>query len=344
MKPVRWGIISTARHGWEKVIPSMKKSADIEIAAISSRDEERAKHWAKELGIPRAYGSYDALLADPDIEAVFNPLPNHLHVPLTLAAAKAGKHVLCEKPMAMNAAEAEGLRAAPKGILIAEAFMLRHHPQWKEVSRLVQSGAVGDIRAIQCLLSFFLVDPDNVRNKADIGGGAILDLGCYPTVVSRYVYGTEPQRVVSLVERDPKLKIDRLTTVIVDFGEGRRLDFTVSSQLIPYERVNIYGTKGRIEVVTPFGAPLGEATHIVIDKGSKTGLYKGRPRWDVGGVPEDIPIEACDQYQLQAEAFGRAVRGIEPLAYGVEDAICNMRVLDAVFRSAETGRWENVQR
>ncbi len=332
MKPVRWGVISTARIGWEKVLPGMIKSKDIEILAISSRDEKLAKRWAKKLGIPKAYGSYEAMLADPEIEAVYNPLPNHLHVPLTLAAARAGKHVLCEKPVAMNAAEAEQLRGAPPGILIAEAFMVRHHPQWREARKRAQSGALGEVRAIQCFFSYFLLDPNNVRNRADIGGGGILDIGCYPTVVARYIFGAEPKRVVSLVERDPQMRTDRLASAIVDFGEGKRLDFTISTQLVVHQRVDICGTKGRIEVQIPFNAPQGKATRILFDKGQKLG----------GAAARKIAIAPSDQYKLQGEAFGRAVRGIEPLGWGVEDAICQMRVLDAIFRSAETGRWEDV--
>ncbi|HZT20049.1 MAG TPA: Gfo/Idh/MocA family oxidoreductase [Dongiaceae bacterium] len=332
MEPVRWGVISTAKIGVKKVLPGMSKSRQIRILAIASRDEKRARRWARKLGIPRAYGSYEALLEDPEIEAVYNPLPNHLHVPLTIAAAKAGKHVLCEKPIAITAAEAEKLRALPRDRLVAEAFMVRHHPQWQEVRKRAAAGAIGEVQAIQVFFSYFNVDPENVRNQADIGGGALLDIGCYPVVVARYIFGAEPRRAVALIERDPRFGTDRLTSGIVDFGSGRRLDFTVSTQSVPHQRVDVIGTRGRIEVPIPFNAPQGRSLRIYIDRGLKLG----------GAAAKPVVLPAADQYRLQAEAFGRALRGLEPLAYGVEDAIRQMRVIDALFRSAESGRWEAV--
>jgi len=332
MDPVRWGVISTARIGVEKVLPGMLKSRQIRILAIASREEKRARRWARKLGIPRAYGSYEALLADPEIEAVYNPLPNHLHVPLTLAAARAGKHVLCEKPIAITGAEAEALRDLPARPLVAEAFMVRHHPQWQEARRRARSGALGEVRAIQAFFSYFNVDPANVRNQADIGGGALLDIGCYPVVVARYVFGAEPVRAVALIERDPVFATDRLTSGIVDFGSGRRLDFTVSTQSVAHQRVDIVGTKGRIEVPIPFNAPQGKAMKLYVDKGRKLG----------GASAKTVALPAADQYRLQGEAFGRALRGLEPLAFGVEDAIRQARVLDALFRSAESGKWEAI--
>ncbi|HKF63502.1 MAG TPA: Gfo/Idh/MocA family oxidoreductase [Dongiaceae bacterium] len=332
MEPVRWGVISTARIGVAKVLPGMLKSREVKILAIASREEKRAKRWAKKLGIPRAYGSYEALLADPEIEAIYNPLPNHLHVPLTLAAVRAGKHVLCEKPIAITAAEAEVLRELPPDRLVAEAFMVRNHPQWQEARKRAQSGALGEVRAIQVFFSYHLVDPANVRNQADIGGGGLLDIGCYPVVVARYIFGAEPLRAIALIDRDPNFRIDRVTTGIVDFGQGRRLDFTVSTQSVDHQRVDIVGTKGRLEVPIPFNAPQGKATRLYLDKGQKLG----------GAGAKSIPIRAADQYRLQGEAFSRAVRGIEPLAYGIEDSIRQMRVLDALFRSTETGRWETI--
>ena len=332
MEPVRWGVISTARIGVAKVLPGMLRSRELKILAIASREEKRAKRWAKKLGIPRAYGSYEALLADPEIEAIYNPLPNHLHVPLTLAAVRAGKHVLCEKPIAITAAEAEVLRELPPDRLVAEAFMVRNHPQWQEARKRAQSGALGEVRAIQVFFSYHLVDPANVRNQADIGGGGLLDIGCYPVVVARYIFGAEPLRAIALIDRDPNFRIDRVTTGIVDFGQGRRLDFTVSTQSVDHQRVDIVGTKGRLEVPIPFNAPQGRATRLYLDKGQKLG----------GAGAKSIPIRAADQYRLQGEAFSRAVRGIEPLAYGIEDSIRQMRVLDALFRSTETGRWETI--
>jgi predicted dehydrogenase len=328
--PVRWGVISTARIGWEKVLPGMMKSKDIEIRAISSRTLPTAKKWAKKLGIPVAYGSYEDMLDDPDIEVVYNPLPNHLHVPLTLAAAAKGKHVLCEKPISLTVAEAEKLRSAPGGILIGEAFMVRQHPQWLKARQIAQSGKLGTLRAIQCFFSYHNTDPKNVRNIADIGGGALYDIGCYPIVTSRFIFGAEPQRVSAIIDRDPNFRTDRTTSAILDYGDGRQMTFTVSTQAVPYQRVNIFGTKGRLEVEIPFNAPQGGAMRLWLDDGKKLGDASAKM----------IRIDKADQYHLQGEYFSRVVRGKEKLAYGVEDAILQARVIAAVFRAAESGKWE----
>jgi predicted dehydrogenase len=329
MKPVKWGIVSTANIGVAKVIPGMLKSNELEVAAIASRDLETGRKAAKKLGIPKAYGSYEELLADPEIEAIYNPLPNHLHVPITLAAAKAGKHVLCEKPIAITAKEAEKLKRIPKRILVAEAFMVRHHPQWIAARDMAQSGALGELRAIQVFFSYYNDDPNNVRNMAKIGGGGLLDIGCYPITVSRFVFGADPTRVVAIVDRDPKFKTDRTTSGLADFGKGRQLSFTVSTQATPYQRVNIVGTNGRVEVMIPFNAPQ--------DKVTRYGVHiESPPRHET----VDVPV--ADQYQLQAEAFGRAVRGEAPLGWGVADAIKNMKIIDAFFRSEKSKKWEKV--
>ena len=328
--PVRWGVISTANIGTAKVLPGMMKSKDIEIRAISSRTLPTAKKWAKKLGIPVAYGSYEDMLDDPEIEVVYNPLPNHLHVPLTLAAAAKGKHVLCEKPIAMSAKEAAKLRSAPGSVMIAEAFMVRQHPQWLKAREIAQSGKLGTLRAIQCFFSYHNTDPKNVRNIADIGGGAVYDIGCYPIVTSRFIFGAEPERVMAVIDRDPNFKTDRTTSAILDYGEGRQLTFTVSTQTVPYQRVNIFGTKGRLEVEIPFNAPQGGAMRLWLDDGKKLGDASAKP----------IKIDKADQYHLQGEYFSRVVRGKEKNLYGVEDAIQQARILDAVFRSAKSGKWE----
>jgi predicted dehydrogenase len=327
---VRWGVISTANIGVAKVLPGMMKSKEIEIRAIASRSLPTAKKAAKKLGIPVAYGSYEELLDDPEIEAIYNPLPNHLHVPLTLAAARKGKHVLCEKPIALTAAEAAQLRDIPKGILVAEAFMVRAHPQWIRARELARKGKLGTLRAIQALFSYHNVDPNNVRNMADIGGGALYDIGCYPVVVGRYIFGAEPVRVVSLIDRDPNFRTDRTASALIDFGEGRHLTFTASTQGANYQRVNILGTKARLEVRIPFNTPPGGAMNIFVDDGKKLGDASAKP----------IKLPKVDQYQLQGEIFSRAVRGKEKIAFGVEDAILQMRVIDALFRSEKSGAWE----
>jgi predicted dehydrogenase len=332
MKKVVWGVLSTAKIGWEKVIPAMFKSEHCELRAIASRNLEKGQALAARLGIPKAYGSYEELLADPEIEAVYNPLPNHEHVPLTLAAARAGKHVLCEKPVALTANEAAQLREVASHVHIMEAFMVRFHPQWLAVRERVQAGALGEVRSIHTYFSYFNNDAGNIRNMADIGGGALYDIGCYPIVAARFLFGCEPLRVIALVDRDPQFQTDRMVSALLDFGNGRRLDFTVSTQSVPYQRVQVCGTKQRIEIEIPFNAPLGGSTKVHTDDGK---------RLDGGSTSSEV-IPACDMYTLEIDAFSRAVRGAIPLPYGVEDAILNMRVIDALFASEKTGAWVTV--
>jgi len=334
MQPVRWGILSTAKIGRTKVVPGLMKSSFCDVVAVASRDEANARAMADEFGIAKAYGSYEAMLADPEIEAVYNPLPNHLHVPMTLAAAAAGKHVLCEKPIAITAEEAGKLRQASGRVMIAEAFMVRHHPQWQHTRELVRSGEIGGLRAMQVLFSYFNADPANIRNKADIGGGGLLDIGCYAVVAARYFFEAEPVRVIALIDRDPAFGVDRTSSALVDFGEGRQLAFTVSTQAVPFQRLQALGSKGRIEIEIPFNAPADQPTRVYVDDGSLPGSRSART----------IEFPVVDQYQLQGEAFSRAVRGAEPLVYGVEDALLNMRILDALIRSENSAAWEMVNR
>lgn len=329
MKNVKWGIISTANIGVAKVIPGMLKSKNLDVVAISSRDLKTAKAWANKHGIPKAYGSYEDMLADPEIEAVYNPLPNHLHVPLTLAAVKAGKHVLCEKPIAITAKEAAKLRKVPKKTLVAEAFMVRHALQWIDARRRVKAGEIGEVRAIQVMFSYFNRDAKNVRNMAGIGGGGLLDIGCYPITVSRYIFGAEPSRVAATIDFDPKFKTDRLMGGMADFSKGRHLSFSISTQLAPFQRVQIMGTKGRIEVEIPFNAPPDKPNRIFVQ-----GMDMNVGEW--------VSYPVSDQYMLQAEAFGRAIRKKEKLVWGVEDAIQNMKIIDAFFKAGRTGKWEKV--
>ncbi len=329
MKNVKWGIISTANIGVAKVIPGMLKSKTLDVVAISSRDLKTAKAFARKLGIPKAYGSYEEMLADPEIEAVYNPLPNHLHVPLTLAAAKAGKHVLCEKPVAMDAKEAAKLKKVPRGILISEAFMVRHNPQWIEARDRVKKGEIGEVRAIQVMFSYFNADPKNVRNNAKIGGGGLMDIGCYPITIARYIFGIDPTRVMGTFDRDPKFKTDRVMGGLADFGKGRHLTFSISTQLAPYQRVQIMGTKGRIEIEIPFNAPPDKPNRYFVQ-----GMTMNEGFW------RTLPVS--DQYQMQAEAFSRAVRKKEKLNWGVDDAITNMKIIDAFFKSEKSGKWEKV--
>jgi len=331
-KKVRWGIVSTANIGMAKVTPGIMKSPHSEVVALGSRDLGKAKAALTELGLPnaRAYGSYEELFADPNIDAIYNPLPNHLHVPITLAAAKAGKHVLCEKPISMNAAEAEQLRAAPKNVLITEAFMVRYHPQWHRAREIVRSGELGKVHLVRGAFLYYLDDPTNVRNLADIGGGGLMDIGCYCIIAGRYLFEAEPKRVVALVDRDPAFKTDRLASVIADFGNGRQLSFVCGTQTSGRQTVEVFGTEASLEIVIPFNAPADEKTAILVGSGLQRELYRR----------EIIP--AIDQYTAQAETFALAVLGQKSLPYGVDDAITQMKVLDAIFRSEKSGNWENV--
>jgi predicted dehydrogenase len=329
MKPVKWGIISTANIGMAKVIPGMMKSKDVEVVAIASRDLRRAKAAAKQLGIPTAYGSYEELFDDPEIEAIYNPTPNHLHVRLTLEAARAGKHVLCEKPIAISSRGALALRSVSKKVTIAEAFMVRHALQWIDAKKRVKKGEIGEVRAIQVMFSYFNRDPDNVRNMADIGGGGLLDIGCYPVTISRFIFDGDPIRVAATVDYDPKFKTDRLAGAIMEFSGGRHLTFTCSTQLAPYQRVHIMGTKGRIEIEIPFNAPPDKANRLFVQ-----GMEMNEGTW------HSFPVS--DQYQLQAESFSRIVRKKEKLVWGVEDAITNMRILDALSKSGKSGKFEKI--
>ncbi|MCW5722503.1 MAG: Gfo/Idh/MocA family oxidoreductase [Devosia sp.] len=331
-RKIRWGILSTANIGLGKVIPAIQKSPSSEVVAIASRDRARAEAAANKLGIPRAFGSYEALLADPDIDAIYNPLPNHLHVPLTIAATRAGKHVLCEKPIAITAAEAEGLRDCAPGKIVLEAFMIRFHPQWQRAREIIRSGELGEIRAINAVFTYHNTDPANVRNMADIGGGGLLDIGCYPVTTGRFLFESEPERVVALVERDPAFGTDRLASVLMDFGQGRQLSFTCSTQAAGHQRVQVLGSKAKLDIVIPYNAPPDERTAITIDTGAP---------FD-GSLARREILPACDQYTEQAEAFAQAVLGHKRLDWGIEDAIASMKVLDAIFASEKTGGWVRV--
>jgi predicted dehydrogenase len=330
---VSWGVLGVARIGVEKVIPAMQQGRHSRIDAIASRDIGRAREAAGRLKIARAFGSYEEMLADPDIEAIYNPLPNELHVPWTLRALEAGKHVLCEKPIALSAGEAEQLLGARarSGKLVAEAFMVRFHPQWRRAHEIAGSGTIGEARAIQTFFSYHLTDPDNIRNKLP-GGGALYDIGCYAILTARYIFGAEPLRVSATIDRDPVMGADRLTSALMEFPGGRQLSFVCGTQTSPHQRVTIAGDKGRIEIAIPFNAPPEQPTQITIDDGSD--LAGG------GARIERFPV--CDQYTLQGDAFSRAVRGEAKLEYPIEDAIANMRAIDAVFRAAQSGRWETL--
>jgi predicted dehydrogenase len=332
---LRWGVLSTANIGLKKVIPAMQKGQFTTVAAIASRDLAKAREAAAALAIPTAYGSYEELLADPTIDAIYNPLPNQFHVPWTIKAAEAGKHVLCEKPLSLTVAEAETLLAvrARTGVKIGEAFMIRSYPQWLRLRELLDERRIGELRSIAGFFSYFNNDPGNIRNQVEAGGGALMDIGCYLIHASRYAFAQQPTRVVGLIDRDPRMHIDRLTSAILDFPGGQSI-FTCSTQMVAYQRIHFFGTKGRIEIEIPFNAPPDRPTRLFIDP---TGDLLG-----TGITMETFPV--CDQYTLQGDAFSKAVLDNTEVPVSVEDAIGNMAVIEAVFRSAASGQWETPNR
>ncbi len=332
MNKLKWGVLSTANIGVKKVLPAMQKSENGSIYAIASRNIDRAGEVAEALAIPKIYGSYEELIADPEIEAVYNPLPNHMHIEWTIKAMKAGKHVLCEKPISLDSKEIESLIKLrdETGMTVSEAFMVRYHPQWLTARKIAAEGQLGELCNIQGFFSYYNTDPANIRNHREMGGGGILDIGCYPVTTSRFVYGEEPRRVAALVDYDPVTRCDRLASVIMDFPSGQA-SFSCSTQLVPYQRMNIFGTKGRLEVEIPFNAPP--------DRGARMFLSKGEFYQD---DQELLDFPVCDQYTLQAESFVRTLRGEQKNHVPLEDALANMKVLEAIFRAGESGKWEEV--
>jgi len=330
-KKVKWGVLGVASIATRKVIPGMQKSALSEIAAIASRDLKKSEAAAKELGIAKAYGSYEELLADKEIEAVYNPLPNHLHVPWTVQAAEAGKHVLCEKPIASTAVEAETLLAVRgrTGVKIGEAFMVKTYPQWLRVRQLVREGRIGELKSIITVFSYFNRDAQNVRHKVEWGGGGLLDIGCYPITLSRWIYGEEPKRVTGTIENDPEFGTDRLASAVMEFSSGQSI-FSCGTQTNYFQRMTLLGTTGRIDVEIPFNAPTDRPLPLTISNGMEFAGGKS--------VAELIP--PADQYTIQGDAFSRAIRENTEVPVPLEDAIGNMKVIDAMFRSATSGKWE----
>jgi len=327
---IRWGVLGTARIATETVIPAIKQSRYGEVYAIASRDLPRAEAVAARLGIPHAYGGYAELLQDPDIDAIYNPLPNHLHVPWSVKALEAGKHVLCEKPLAIQAAEAatlvEASRSHPQ-LKIMEAFMYKFHPQWQKMQALISQGAIGELRTIHTFFAYFSDDPGNIRNIAAVGGGGLWDIGCYAISVARLLFKDEPSRVSATIELDPRFETDRLDSVILEFRQGTAT-FTCSTQLAPYQRVTAYGSAGWIEIEIPFNAPVDRPCKLT---------YRH------GAAVEEILIDVCNQYSLQADRFAEAILNNTPVPVPITDAIANLKVIEAAFQSAATRGWSNLE-
>lgn len=329
MTKLRWGILSTAKIGREKVIPAIQKGKLSEVLAIASRQKESAEKEAARLNIPKAYGSYDDLLADPEIDAVYIPLPNHLHVEWSIKAMQAGKHVLCEKPIGLSCAEAKKLLDLSKQypeLKVMEAFMYRFHPQWIKAKNLVTEGSIGELKTIHSFFSYYNVDPANIRNQSDKGGGGLMDIGCYNISLSRHIFNEEPIKVSGLAEIDPQTGVDRLASGILQFSNGNST-FTCSTQLVPYQRVNIFGTDARIEIEIPFNAPPDKPTKLWLH--TKTGT-------------EEIVFDAVDQYTLEADAFAKSVLENTIVPTPLQDAINNMKVIEAIFESSKEGIWKEL--
>jgi predicted dehydrogenase len=340
--PVRWGVLGASRFALMAAIPAMRDAPLVELRALASRSLDKARQAAAAAGAPRAYGSYEELLADPDIEAVYNPLPNNLHVPWSIKAARAGKHVLCEKPIAMTAAQAQELAEVQRqtGRIIAEAFMVRYHPQWDQVIDLLADGRIGALRAVQIAFSYNNSDAANIRNQKEAGGGALYDVGCYAINIARLLFAAEPRRVTSICDRDPVSGVDRLTSAILDFGGGQAT-FTVGTQHVRYQSVHLFGTKGHIEVAIPFNAPHDRPCQVFVDDGVAV-----TPDFTVKQTAaeraEALAIPAANHYTLQWQAFSAAIRGGRPVRNDMQSAVANMRVIDAIFRAAESQRWEAI--
>jgi predicted dehydrogenase len=328
---VRWGVLGVAGIAVKKAIPAMQRAAGCEVVAIASRDLSKAQQAARDLGVPTAYGSYRELIDDPRIDAIYNPLPNHLHRDWTIAAAERGKHVLCEKPIGMNAREAEEMLAVRDrtGVKIQEAFMVRSHPQWGKVMELCRSGGIGALRSYVGVFSYYNDDAANIRNIAEAGGGTLMDIGCYLLTTSRMVFGEEPSRVMGIVERDRVAGVDTLTSMLLDFPSGQAIG-TCGTRMVPYQRVHVIGTTGRLEIEIPFNAPNDRPCRLWLDRSG-----------DLAGAGiETIELPICDQFTIQAERFAAAVRAGGDVVYPLEMSVRNMRLIDAIFRSAASGRWE----
>jgi predicted dehydrogenase len=328
-RKLRWGVLGVAKIATTKVIPAMQRGLASEVTAIASRDSSRAIEAAAVLGIPKSYGSYEALLADEEIDAVYIPLPNHLHVPWSTRAAEAGKHVLCEKPIGLSSAEARALIEVRDrmGVEIQEAFMVRAHPQWITARDLVREGRIGEPRSMLGHFSYYNDNPANIRNIAEFGGGGLMDIGCYLINTSRFIFEAEPQRVAAVVDIDPVLGVDRMASMMLDFG-GRQFAGTCSTQMASYQRIQILGTTGRIEIEIPFNAPPDRPCRMLVDENGS------------GTATEIIELAVCDQYTLQADRFAHAVLSGERVSSPLEDSLQNMLCIEAVARSAASGRWE----
>lgn len=330
MAKLRWGILGTSNFARNKILPALQHCQNAEVSAIASRSLARAQAVAEQFGIAKPYGNYEDLLADSDIDVVYIPLPNHLHVSWSIRALEAGKHVLCEKPVALSSAEARQLLDAAgryPHLKVMEAFMYRFHPQWQHAKKLVLEGDIGELRTIHSFFSYFNTDGENIRNQPEAGGGGLMDIGCYNISLARFIFGTEPWRVMGILEYDPRFRTDRLTSGILDFARGTAT-FTCSTQLDLYQRVNILGTTGRIEIEIPFNAPPDKPCRLWHQRGKQI---------------DEIFFDACDQYTLQADQFSLAVLNNTPVPTPLADAVNNMKVIESVVESGKRNTWVAIE-
>jgi predicted dehydrogenase len=330
MQKLRWGVLSSAKIGREKVIPAIQSSEHGEVVAIASRTQASADQAAKELGIKHAYASYEDLLADPNIDAIYNPLPNHLHVPWSIKAIEAGKHVLCEKPLGLNTADVEKLIAVAQQhphIHVMEAFMYRFHPQWKTVKNLVRDGKIGQVRSIHSHFSYNNHEPDNIRNNADWGGGALMDIGCYCISLSRFIYDEEPLRVLGQITPYAGYEVDCFVSGIMEFADGNAT-FSATTKSESGQYVKIHGEQGSILMPLPFSPQPSASTQIILKRND---------------VSEEIIQPPSDHYRNMADEFAQSVFAKVSVPTPLSDALANMKIIDAIFASAKDSQWIAVE-
>jgi predicted dehydrogenase len=326
----RWGVLSTAKIGRDYLLPAIQEAENGVLTAVASRDTARARALADRFGAPHAFDSYEALLASDTVDGVYIPLPTSQHVEWAVKAADAGKHVLVEKPLALKADDIAQVIAARdrNKVLVCEAFMVVYHPQWHKVRELVQGGAIGRLRHVQGAFAYFNVDSGNMRNILELGGGALPDIGVYPTVSTRFVTGREPLRLQASVERDKTFGTDIYSTTRADFGDFD-LTFYCSTQMALRQFMVFHGEKGFIEVHAPFNA--GDYDHHRIELHDQ-----GHTEATVYRFP------STRQYRLEVEAFARAAGGADEPVFTLEESVKNQKVIDAIFRAGESGGWETV--
>ncbi len=326
MQKLRWGVLSSAKIGRTKVIPAIQTSSLGEVVAIASRTQASADKAAQELGIKHAYASYEDLLADPNIDAIYNPLPNHLHVPWSIKAIEAGKHVLCEKPLGLNTADVEKLiqvAQAHPHLQVMEAFMYRFHPQWQTAKNLVREGSIGQVRSIHSHFAYNNHEQDNIRNNPDWGGGALMDIGCYCISLSRFIYDEEPLRVLGQITPYAGFDVDCFVSGIMEFADGNAT-FTASTKSEAEQYVEIHGEHGSILIPLPFNPIADTITHIIVKR---------------DGVSEELVQIPSDHYRNMADAFALSITNNHHVPTPLSDALANMKIIDAIFASARDSQW-----